>query len=131
MQTFLYNKCQHLEEMYKRNEHNKSILAWVNHLKGLCDKAMEDILRGVAAYAELTQSSPIIYLLLANRTKDGFVMADFFHHKDGSAKTWNESEQSFPLFQMARLMQVVVKIINTTFIEKKEISTIFTHLYNL
>ena len=67
---------------------------------------MEDILIGVGSYAELTQSSPLMYLLLANRTKDGFKMADFFQHKDGSAKTWKESEQSFPLFQMARLMQV-------------------------
>lgn len=95
--------------MHKRNEQNKSVLAWVNHLKCLCEKAMDDILRGVESYAELTQTSPIIYLLLANRTKDGFKMANLFLHKDGNAKTWNESEQSFPFFQMARLMQVIEK----------------------
>ena len=110
---YYYLKIAHLDTVIKNNDTNIDVVSWASYLKSLCDKAMQDILIGFSSYAELTQTTPLIYFMLANRTKDGFELANLFYHKDGTCKTLKECHDSFPLFQMTRLMQVRA-IINIT-----------------
>ena len=52
------------------------------------------------------KASPMTYLLLSNRTKDGYVMSDLFKRADNTLKNVVEFREDMTFVQMARLVQV-------------------------
>ena len=54
------------------------------------------------------RASPMTYLLLSNRTKDGYVMSDLFKRADNTLKNVVEFREDMTFVQMARLVQVLL-----------------------
>ena len=78
----------------------------------MLNNAVQDIRIAYNCYAHITRSTPMIYLLLANKTKDGFDMANLFFKFDGHFRTTAEMKELLPFYQMGRLCQVMLTILS-------------------
>jgi DNA polymerase III delta subunit len=96
----------HLQAISKVANNAPSIRQWISRLQLLLQAAMTDVRITLFRYAEFVKSSPMMYLLLANRTKDFFEINNIFSFAKGVWKTAEQSHASMSLFQMARLYQV-------------------------
>jgi hypothetical protein len=97
----------HLNDLRGRSNNYPGIQLWCALLFEYLQSAVHDIRMCAQCYAELTRATIMIYLILANKTKDGFDMSNFLVHTDGSFMTFKETQSMMPLCQMARLMQVL------------------------
>ena len=82
------------------------MVCWIDRLKSLLESAYMDVLASLQCYADQIRSSAMPYVLLSNKTKDGYNMIDLFLSTDGSIKSTKVFVADMPFHQMARLIQV-------------------------
>ena len=88
---------------------DKKIVCWVSRLLELLHSSVRDIRICMLSYADLIRCTPLIYLFLANKTKEGFNMQNLFNANDGSFRSHTDFKKVVPFWQMGRLMQVILK----------------------
>ena len=90
-----------LDDLRKRSAANcPGIKQWASLMMHMLNNAVQDIRIAYNCYAHITRSTPMIYLLLANKTKDGFDMANLFFKFDGHFRTTAEMKELLPFYQM-------------------------------
>ena len=79
---------------------------WLMRLKSWLEIAQRDILTCLHCYGENMRSTPMTYVILSNKTKDGYALTDLLLRTDKTMKTQMEFKEEMPFVQMARLFQV-------------------------
>ena len=96
----------YLRDLKTKGKNYPSIVAWCNLMMQYLQAAVQDVRFCLLCYADITRTSLMIYLILANKTKDGFDLTNLILQADGTFKTIKESKEMIPFCQMGRLMQV-------------------------
>lgn len=101
-----------IEKMLKGIREDFTLKTWFKLKKLELMKAYGDTIVSTQCLTEKLASSPMIYCMLANMTKDGYVRSNLFQNADGSVKTADETRNVIPFKQMARMVQVTIYVIN-------------------
>ena len=91
----------------KKRTKEEPMVCWIDRLKSFLESAYMDVLACLQCYANQIRSTAMSYVLLSNKTKDGYNMTDLFQNTDGSIKSTNVFVADMPFHQMARLIQVI------------------------
>ena len=97
----------YLRDLQTKGKNYPSIVAWCELMMQYLQAAVQDVRFCLLCYADITRTSLMIYLILANKTKDGFDFTNLILRLDGTFKTIKESKEMIPFCQMGRLMQVI------------------------
>ena len=97
----------YLRDLQTKGKNYPSIVAWCNLMMQYLQAAVQDVRFCLLCYADITRTSLMIYLILANKTKDGFDFTNLILKPDGTFKTIKETKDMIPFCQMGRLMQVI------------------------
>lgn len=98
--------------MQNTYEGNKKIVTWVHLQCQMLQNAMSDSRTCLHTLVHQIKSSPMTYLMLGNKSKDGFNLSDLFRRSNGRFKSLTELKNDIPFQQMARLVQVYTTAYN-------------------
>jgi len=83
----------YLRDLQTKGKNYPSIVAWCDLMMQYLQAAVQDVRLCLLCYADITRTSLMIYLILANKTKDGFDFTNPFLKSDGTFKTIKETKQ--------------------------------------
>ena len=91
----------------KTRTNDVPMICWIERLKSLLEIAYKDVLACLQCYADQIRSSVMTYVLLSNKTKEGYDITDLFRSDDGILKSTKVFVADMPFHQMGRLIQVL------------------------